>query len=328
MRSGIRWLPKMQEEDGHWDARKHGAAGQSDVGVTGLALLSYLGAGHTEKVGQYKDNVRRAVAWLKSRQNVDGLIADANGTDENSSLLPSHAIAGLALAEAAGMANTPDTKIAAQKAVDYSTKHFQHADGGFAYKAGEPGELSATGWFVMQLKSAKVAGLNIGSNSFEKVIRFLDKVEQKGKGKDIGYGQASIYVNRPGDAQGEDVHRLTAIACLCRQLLGWKKQDLEASVRWFVKKGGVPDVWNEEKTDLCYWYFGTLCAFQQGGEVWKEWNEAMKKTICGQMHVGGNEDGSWDPIGPGAKHWGRAGQTALATMCLEVYYRYLRLYKP
>jgi hypothetical protein len=44
---------------------------------------------------------------------------------------------------------------------------------------------------------------------------------------------------------------------------------------------------------------------------------------------GGDEDGSWDPIaGSGeAKYAGRVYTTALGCLCLEVYYRYLPLYK-
>lgn len=69
---GLQWLAYHQEADGHWDARKYesvcdfGGVGASqsaddiDIACTGFSLLAFLGAGHTEKVGQYKDNV---TAW-------------------------------------------------------------------------------------------------------------------------------------------------------------------------------------------------------------------------------------------------------------------------
>ena len=60
----LAWLARNQEADGHWDGKKHGATMAGDTALTGLALLAFLGAGHTEKVGNYKDNVKRAVAWL------------------------------------------------------------------------------------------------------------------------------------------------------------------------------------------------------------------------------------------------------------------------
>jgi hypothetical protein len=318
--AALRWLARHQEADGHWDSQKYGADKDCDIADTGFALLAFLGAGHTEKVGQYKDNVRRAVAWLKAQQNGDGRFS-ANGYQ--------HAIAAMGMAEAAGMGNIPDTKTAAQKAVDYSTNIHQSGEGydkrGWRYSAKSAGDLSVTGWFVMQLKSAKVAGLNVDHQSFEGAIRFLDSCEKKGEGGDKGYGPASVYSYTPDGGHGGV--RVTAIGNLCRQFLGWKKEDLQASVQWFMDKGGVPDSYGDGKTDLYYWYYGTLCTFQQGGDIWKTWNEAMKKTLCGAQRRGGDEDGSWDPAGHFADRWGRVGQTAIGALCLEVYYRYLPMYK-
>ncbi len=79
--------------------------------------------------------------------------------------------------------------------------------------------------------------------------------------------------------------------------------------------------------DVYYWYYGTLCAFQMGGEVWKEWNEAMKSTLLDAQRDDGDFDGSWDPKDALGGHWGRVGQTAISVLCLEVYYRYLPMYR-
>jgi len=329
--AALKWLANHQEADGHWDTQKYGADHKTDTANTGLALLAFLGAGHTEKVGQYKDNVRRAVAWLKSRQNANGLIFDNTDAGAHRGVGYPHAIAGMAMAEAAGMANVPDTKAAAQRAIDYTTKIHQQGSGydklGFRYRAKQAGDTSVTGWFVMQLKSAKVAGLSVEHGAFEGAIKYIDSVEKKGQGGDKGYGPASVYWYQPNNAHAHTAHRLTAIGNLCRQFLGWKKEDLQASVSGFMDKGGVPDGWGEGKTDLYYWYYGTLCVFQQGGDLWKRWNEAMKKTLCESQRRGGDEDGSWDPVGDYSKEWGRVGQTALGALCLEVYYRYLPMYK-
>lgn len=332
--SALRWLAKHQEADGHWDTQKYQSDQKTDTACTGMALLAFLGAGHTEKIGQYKDNVRRAVAWLKSRQQANGLIFDETDAGAHRGVGYPHAIAGMAMAEAAGMAKIPDTISSAQRAIDYSTKIHQQGSGGsyddkrgFRYKAGQAGDLSVSGWYVMQLKSAKVSGLRVDDGSFDGVIKFLDSVEHKGVGGDKGYGPASVYWYEPTNEHAQTAHRLTAIGTLCRQFLGWKKEDLQSSVQWFMDKGGVPDGWGEEKTDLYYWYYGTLCTFQQKGDAWKQWNEAMKKTLCDNQRMGGDEDGSWDPVGSYSKEWGRVGQTSLSILCLEVYYRYLPMYK-
>ena len=330
-KAALRWLARHQEPDGHWDTLKYGASVKTDTACTGLALLTFLGSGHTEKVGTYRDNVRRAVAWLKSRQNADGLVFDSTDAGGHRGVGYPHAIAGMALAEAAGMARVGDTVQAAQRAIDYTTKVHQQGEGyerlGFRYQPKQAGDLSVTGWYVMQLKSAKVSGLKVDVSAFDGAIRFLDSVEKKGAGGDRGYGPASIYWYQPTDEHGHSAHRLTAIGTLCRQFLGWKEAELAPSVEWFVDKGGVPDGWGEGKTDLYYWYYGSLCTFQQGGEVWKRWNAGMKKTLCDNQRVGGDEDGSWDPVGDYANEWGRVGQTALACLCLEVYFRILPVYR-
>ena len=108
--------------------------------------------------------------------------------------------------------------------------------------------------------------------------------------------------------------------------MGWQKQDLQGSVEWAVNKGGVP-TWgaNGETVDLYYWYYGTLCVFQQGGDVWKRWNEAMKTALVTNQCKQGDDAGSWNPVGAFSSEWGRVGQTALGCLCLEVYYRYLQL---
>ena len=111
-------------------------------------------------------------------------------------------------------------------------------------------------------------------------------------------------------------------------MLGWKREELQRGVDWFVGKGGLPD-WgiNGGSADLHYWYYGSLCTFQQGGDTWTKWNAALQKALVINQRKGGDEDGSWDPIGQYSEYWGRVGQTALACLCLEVYYRYLPLYR-
>ncbi|MCY3017724.1 MAG: terpene cyclase/mutase family protein [Planctomycetota bacterium] len=329
--AALRWLAYHQEADGHWDAKKYGAEPKTDTACTGFALLAFLGAGHTEKVGEYKGNVQRAVAWLKSKQDADGLIWDTS--DDNAGHRAKGypgAIATLSMAEAAGMANVPDTRAAAQKAINYCTEKHQQGEGsdkgGWRYGPKMEPDLSVSGWFIMALKSAKVAGLNVNPGSFDGAIKFLDTVEKKDAGGGSGYGPASRYWYMANNEHGQTAHRLGAIGNLARQFLGWKKEDLQSSVEWFVTKGGVP-AWgaNGESVDLYYWYYGTLCVFQQGGDIWKRWNDSMKAALTANQCKQGDEAGSWNPVGEFSGEWGRVGQTAIGCLCLEVYYRYQQL---
>jgi len=320
----LKWLAGHQEADGHWDCTKYGGK-QADVATTGLALLAFLGAGHSEKVGQYKDNVRRACAWLRGIQREDGSYYKEG---ETHGIGYHHSVAGLAMAEAAGMGRIPETIASAKKGISYSIDKHQQGEAsdkkGWRYAPkSSTGDISVSGWFIMQLKSGKVAGLPVDPAGFDGAIKFLDSVEVKGNAGD------PYSAHRYGYTSPENVGvRRTAIGCLGRQFLGWKKEDLQGGVEWFVNQGGVPE-WggNGGKVDLYYWYYGTLCVFQQGGDLWKRWNESMKKALVENQRKGGDDDGSWDPVGSYSEYWGRAGQTALGCLCLEVYYRYLPLYK-
>src|SRR5436190_4773178 len=81
------------------------------------------------------------------------------------------------------MGNIQDTKIAAQKAIDYCTEIHQAGEGsdknGWRYAPKSEGDLSVSGWFIMALKSAKVAGLKVPAASLDGAIKFLDSVEVK-----------------------------------------------------------------------------------------------------------------------------------------------------
>ena len=322
----LRWLANHQEPDGHWDSVRHGAAVKNDTAVTGMALLTLLGAGNTEKVGEFSGSVRKAVAWLKSKQAADGSIWDSSddGATHRKLGYP-HAITAAALAEASGMAHTSDTKAAAQKAIDYCTESQQSGTGfdkgGWRYAPGSAGDLSVTGWYIMALKSAKMSGLKVPSASFDGAINFLDSVEVKST--DAAGNPVSHYKYMPNDEHAQSSHRLAAIGTLARQFLGSKKEDLQASVEWFVNKGGVPSVGaNGAGADLYYWYYGSMCVFQQGGEIWTKWNNGMMKTLVHSQCKEGDDAGSWNPAGDYSNEWGRVGQTALSAMCLEVYFRY------
>jgi hypothetical protein len=312
----LQWLAYHQEADGHWDCAKYGGK-PHDTFATGIALLTFLGAGHTEKVGQYKDNVKNAVAWLKSKQKDDGMIGVSLGYEV--------AVATMAMSEAAGMANVKETREAAQKAINYCIDKHQQGEGSekgawrYSPKAATA-DLSVTGWFVMALKSGKVAGLHVDPAAFEGAIKFLDHVQsqQNGPKVDTAYGPVVAYgYTDPGAGE-----RTSAIGNLCRQFMGWKKEDLQGSVQFFVDRFGVP---KPEKFDLYYWYYGTLCTFQQGGDIWKNWNEAMKNALLPIQCKDGDNAGSWDPQGHFSEQWGRVSQTAISCLCLEVYYRYLQL---
>ncbi|MBN2492504.1 MAG: hypothetical protein JXQ29_16775, partial [Planctomycetes bacterium] len=81
---GLEWLARHQVPDeGYWDSDGFGAQCRGaacdgkgyplyDPGLTGLALLAFLGSGHTHQAGPYKKAVGEAVKYLRRIQDPEG----------------------------------------------------------------------------------------------------------------------------------------------------------------------------------------------------------------------------------------------------------------
>ena len=341
----LEWLAYHQEPDGSWEIAKHGGSlpPTCGVGVTALATLAFLGAGHTERVGAYKENVQRAVGWLISKQKDTGEIGDnsnRNGWATGSGY--SHPIAGMALAEAFAMARNPKTGEAAQKAVYFSVEQYWDPKtktwhyglpgsypAGYDFHTNGDDNISVIAWFVMQLKSAKIAGLHFDhAGCYRSVSEWLDQLMPQGQ-KD-GYGDHR-YGYGMSKQWNEPSHANTAMALVCRLFMGMPPNELETGSDFVSKEVPKWDAKNGE-TDAprgpCphyYWYYGTLAMFQIGGDSWKKWNEALKATLVPNQRRDGDFAGSWDLLGSDGPYGGRAYTTAMGALCLEVYYRYLQL---
>ena len=89
-----------------------------------------------------------------------------------------------------------------------------------------------------------------------------------------------------------------------------------AENRW-GGRGGSPG-----GPDYYLWYNCTLAMFQAGGEAWQRWNDVVRDQIVRLQRRDSCQRGSWDPSDKWGTQGGRIYSTALATLALEVYYRY------
>lgn len=329
VRAALDWLATHQEPDGHWDATKHGArrdrttAGgdalgnmRPDTAVTGLALLAFLGAGHTHEGEQYADTVRRGLDYLISIQAKDGNLA---GRATMLAAMYCHGMATLALAEAYGMTGDPKLEQPLRRAVAYTLAAQIRADGGWRYLPGDPhnylanvGDTSQFGWQVMSLKAAETAGLNIPVPARHGMLRFLGYVTSGRQGGLAGYCYTRHFDG--GSQPDRPTPTMTAEALFCRFLLGTTADNPLCGEAADYLTQHLPD----ERTDYYYWYYGTLALYQLQGPVWEKWNQAVQKRILNLQQ----RDGSWEPNDRWGGHGGRVFSTALAALTLEVYYRY------
>jgi hypothetical protein len=325
----LAWLARHQEAEGYWDADKHGGGQrevrridankppggrETDTGLTGLAILSFLGAGHTHEEGDYTREVALALRWLIAMQRSDGYLG---GRATYYDQMYCHAIAAYALAEAYGMQSDPSKYPALREAVEQAVWYIcqtQNKDGGWRYRAGfDESDMSMFGWQLMALKSAQLAGLEVPEETRRGMIQFLRQRSRGTHGGLAGYKEA----DPPSPA-------MTAEALFCKQMYGLKRASAVSREAVDYLLGHLPKM---SSPDEYYWYYGTLAMFQYGGEPWQRWNDALRDTLIRLQRKNGDAAGSWDPVGPWGPVGGRIYSTTFCVLSLEVYYRFLPLYQ-
>ncbi|MGA2030981.1 MAG: hypothetical protein ABSG68_01890 [Thermoguttaceae bacterium] len=336
---GLDFFSKIQFADGHWslDQLPNGTAPagaalgemKSDTAATGLVLLSYLGAGYTHLDDKHRELIRRGIDWLVKHQKPDGdlFVGGANFT-----WLYSHGIAAMALCEAYGMTQDPELREPARKAVDFILKSQDPRHGGWRYEPGKESDTSVTGWQLMTLKSAQMAGLEVPNEALRKVGMWLDFADpQPGSGR---YVYNPFNRDTPEQREGRLPSRaMTAEAMLIRMYLGRKRDDPGLIRGAEYLKANLPEVGTLEQPqrDCYYWYYATAAMFQMHGNYWLTWNNRLRPLMeASQVHEGAFA-GTWNPDAPVPDRWGRHGGriyvTAMHLLMLEVYYRHLPLFQ-
>ena len=326
---GLRWLSKHQAVDGSWDTAALNGAESERQDATALALLAFLGAGHTETVGHYKPTVLKAVQWLQARQNTDGFVGPSDtvikGDLASYRRTASHALATMALCEAGGMANQQATKESAQRALNWLVEQRplvglrqRLADA----KGKNAQDILGVFWCVSALKCGKVASLKVKQGAFEEAILFLEETEVKG---DDGTGHRFQFFGKdPKTAGMMD----TACGLACRQFLGYRKERLYPGMAWMAEQPKALPEWGKDGADFDwhYTYLTNLTMFQTGGDSWRTWNDNLKGIMSAHQSREEKNKGMWAPVGT-LKGRSKVISTALGTLYLEVYYRYLPMYR-
>jgi hypothetical protein len=326
---GLDWLARHQRPDGGWSLDTSGqclgngcplrpVSSISETGATGLALLPFLAAGqtHTEK-GRYQETIRRGLGWLIKQQSADGAIETGVGGTAGGY---SHAIASMALCEAYGITRDKSLRAHAQRSINYIVRIQNSTDGGWRYVRGQAGDTSVFGWMLFALRSANLAGLDIGSGTTRRCRRYLDVAAAD--------PTRATYSYQPGMIA---TPTMTAEGLLGRQYLGWKRENPAMLQGVAIISAHLNE---SQERNIYYWYYATQLLHNIQGKEWERWNEKVRDTLVAFQVPGevGCDRGSWDPELPDPDRWsqrgGRLYVTSLSLLTLEVYYRYLPLYRP
>lgn len=316
---GLEWLAKNQTRDGTWSLKgpfRDGANLENRSAATAMALLAFLGAGHTHDRGDYQNEVSRGLKALLKRQSFNGDFYQLDGSQSEipNHHLYTHAQGMIVICELLAMTGDESLREPAQKAIHFA-EDAQSAEGGWRYVPGAQSDLSVTGWFVLGLQSGRIAGLEIQPATWEALEGFINAVHCEDK---------TQFLYRPRETTPR--LSMTAEGLLCGQYLGWKRDD--ASMKngvEFLRKH--PMDWNDK--NYYYWYYAAQALHNIEGDAWQEWNEIMRESIPAHQISSGRDKGSWSPDGDryAMSGGGRLYATCLCLLTLEVYYRHLPIYR-
>lgn len=327
VKKSLKWLKEKQNPDGSWGESHKG-------GMTGLALLAFLGHCETPESPVYGETVLKGLTYLmelgqKNKAPFDGIYSTKPSVISSTY---EHGIAAYAMGEMysfskLGTKPIPGLRESFERAAAIIIEK-QNERGSWGYKDGigyDPygrDDLSVTGWQYQALKAAKHTNLKIPGlpGAIKKVEKYLESTQTA----DGGFGN-------PDRTAHYNQWNLTGAALLGLQTLGvGNAGKINKGIRWLVDElEKEPLNWNSD----CYlytWYYNTQALFQKGGEPWKKWNDQFQKLILENQ----NEDGSYKVEGVGevaAAGTGAAGgdkdiyRVTLCTLMLEVYYRYLKV---
>jgi len=213
LKAALAWLARHQEANGSWSTTQfHKNCGrygftedcagseltgndQYDVGVTGLALLAFLGGGYGpnsrepvesaqtadaretkevlggEKVLTYGEVVKRACKFLVAAQDSSGRIGP-----EVDRYIYNHLLGSLALTEAYGITRVWLLRQPALKAIRFLLNS-RTPGAGWRYtpRSADP-DSSVTAWAVAVLRAAEAAGLERDESIYKDLHRWFDQM--------------------------------------------------------------------------------------------------------------------------------------------------------
>ncbi len=342
--NGLKWLRKQQQKDGSWSLKGSYSNGIASLdnrpAATALALLAFQGDGNTRSSGEYSLVVERGWLWLLKQQGSDGCFTPVEHA--SSSLFYTHAICTIALCELIAMEkkSAPQLRKQARAAIDYLLENQNKELGGWKYFPQEGSDLSVTGWCLMALKTAEMAGFEIPKDNYDRISAFLDSVSY-----DDGAGY--VYQLNNGEASETDKRpSMTATGLMCREYLGWEpdnpalKKGAEAlaseeNLIKFPEESTSEKETEDEIYDYnlnVYGWYSTSTALKGLGpynKYWRRWNTALSRELPKQQEPkSSREAGSWSPkFDEYAFGGGRLYVTCMSILCLEVYYRHLASYR-
>ncbi|MEK7448542.1 MAG: zf-HC2 domain-containing protein [Planctomycetota bacterium] len=320
IKSALNWLSQTQEPAGYWDTVKWGGQKKYEVGLTGLALFSFI-AQSQKNQGNFNDGttLQNGLAFLIQQQNRTGLFGpDFAGAMYN------HGIATTVLLEYYSLNQEEKLRMPIQKALSY-IKETQKPSGGWGYTADvrESPNTVISFWPLQALSLASKSRLGgTGPDwpglkpSLERGFNwFRQTCDLKGK---PGY-------HRPFEFPygSETLMAVGAFNYFYNMENQFAIPD-EAS-RSFREE--LYQEANQLTGGINYygWYFLTYALYAENSPRARQKKDEIINTLINTQNQTAIYAGSWEPADRWGEIGGRVYATALAALTLEVESRAPRL---
>ncbi|MFH1920936.1 MAG: prenyltransferase/squalene oxidase repeat-containing protein [Planctomycetota bacterium] len=287
---GLEWLVSRQSGQGsasglgRWTATD----GRYPTAMTAMAGVALLSEGSTTTQGKYASNVRRAVDYLLSKSQPNGLIGDP-GQDDRYTY--GHGFSMLFLSQVLGEEEDIDRR---EELVDALTRavvftgRAQTDAGGWGYVSAKDGqgfdEGSTTITQVQGLRGCRNAGIPVPKEIIDKAIEYIRKCTMPDGG---------VQYNSRGGG-GRPAITAAAIACLFNA--GQYDSEYVPKLQAYCEK----NLSNISNRGFGHWhyahYYYSQVRYREGGKSWEEYRDQIYARLVREA----NPDGSWSQgyIGP------------------------------
>lgn len=305
--NALKYLAQQQRHNGCWNVEVMGES----TGISSLAVMAFLAAGHVPGEGPYGQVIDRGVAYVLEKQDASGMIVDQRGHGP----MYDHGISTLMLSEVAGMTSkekSARTRQVLENAVKLILKSQMvkkpiREAGGWRYQANSgDSDLSVTCWQLLALRAAKDIGCDVPAENIDLAVNYVKKCSHSS-----GFGY------QPGQGPTSS---LTGVGVLALQICGHHEDpEVEAGVQFLRRQPQRID----EQWFFYGAYYSAFSGYKYGGPDW----EVTKDRLFSQLLTNQSALGHWDSRNQNEKRFGPIYTTSLAVLALTVEYGYLPIYQ-
>jgi hypothetical protein len=330
---GLAWIAAQQAPDGSFPSL---AIGQP--AVTSLCVMAFLSRGHQPGFGPYGQQLNRAIDFVLSCQQDDGLFSLVApgpefqlGTASQTGAYD-HAIAGLMLGEVYGHVTGQRAKhvrAAIAKAIPF-TRALQTRPKPYAIDTGDlrylrrrwdesDSDLSVTAWQLMFLRSARNAEFKVPQEYMDDGVAYVRRCW------DPATGMFNYIANGNGGPAAS--RGMTGAGIVSLSMAGEHNTPMaRAAGDWLVAHpyGSIGDVWGGYDRFYYSAYYCSQAAAQLGGHYWENIFPPMVEAFLKVQEA----DGAF-PTEPKQDDapFGRTYTTAMAVLALTPAYQLLPVYQ-